>query len=182
MQKQIKLNNISIEYQLRTNSRTRQLRLSVYHDGRVVVSRPVYFSERRVRKMMREKSPWIIDKLNLLKKRSTLSPSGNYSLDKTKAKILIRTRLEYFSSQYGFKYQRLSIRNQKTRWGSCSKQGNLNFNYRLLYLSDKLRDYIIIHELCHLQEFNHSPKFWQLVAEIVPDYEKMRQKLKSLKM
>jgi predicted metal-dependent hydrolase len=88
-------------------------------------------------------------------------------------------RVEHFATVYGFKYNRVSIKNQKTRWGSCSKKGNLNFNYKIFLLSPDMRDYIIVHELCHLKELNHSRKFWTLVEEIVPDYRIARKALKK---
>jgi len=101
----------------------------------------------------------------------------DYLARKEEARTLIGERLEYFNRFYGFKYNRVSVRNQRTRWGSCSRRGNLNFSYRLLNLSERVRDYIIVHELCHLQEFNHSPRFWNLVARILPDYKELRRQL-----
>jgi predicted metal-dependent hydrolase len=87
-------------------------------------------------------------------------------------------RIEYYNQYYGFKYNKINIKNQKTRWGSCSKKGNLNFNYKILFLSAETRDYIVVHELCHLKEFNHSKKFWNLVAETIPNYLQIRKNLK----
>ena len=74
-------------------------------------------------------------------------------------------------------YQRVTIRNQKTRWGSCSSKGNLNFNYRLFYLPEELLDYVVVHELAHRRYMNHSPQFWQEVETYCPDYETCRKKL-----
>jgi len=74
----------------------------------------------------------------------------------------------------------VSIRNQKTRWGSCSRQKNLSFSYRLFLLPPRFCDYVIVHELCHLKEMNHSPKFWALVARTFPDYKKLRREMKAL--
>ncbi len=95
------------------------------------------------------------------------------------AKILAKERLEYFNQFYGFTYNKVFVRNQKTRWGSCSKVGNLNFNYKIALLPENLRDYIIVHELCHLGEFNHSKQFWALVAKTMPDYKKQRGELRK---
>ncbi|NCA94384.1 MAG: M48 family peptidase, partial [Sphingobacteriia bacterium] len=80
----------------------------------------------------------------------------------------------------GFEFKKISIRSQRTRWGSCSQAGNLNFNYKLIYLPDKIIDYVIVHELCHLDEFNHSRRFWFLVSEIIPDYRILRRELKEI--
>ncbi|MDP2944335.1 MAG: M48 family metallopeptidase, partial [bacterium] len=85
----------------------------------------------------------------------------------------------HFNRFYNFKYRRISIRDQKTRWGSCSRTGNLNFSYRVLELTPAAADYIIIHELCHLREFNHCVRFWALVAKTVPDYVRLRRELRG---
>jgi len=106
----------------------------------------------------------------------------NYLNNREKARSFIYKRLEYYSEIYGFKFNRVSIRNQKTRWGSCSKKGNLNFNYRILMLPEYLANYIIVHELCHLKELNHSPKFWNLVAQIMPNYLEIKKELKTLRI
>lgn len=103
----------------------------------------------------------------------------DYLTRKEEARALIIGRLEYFNQFYNFVYKRVSVRQQRTRWGSCSRQGNLNFNYRLLDLSPDISDYIIVHELCHLKEFNHSSRFWSLVAQIIPDYAARRAKLQE---
>ena len=86
-------------------------------------------------------------------------PSLRYLKHKEVARTLVRERLEYFNAFYGYEYKRIAIKNHKSRWGSCSKKGNLNFNYRIALLPSELADYIVVHELCHLGEFNHSPKF-----------------------
>lgn len=121
----------------------------------------------------------IFFKLKKVKKRRVRRNQGQYLKHKKSALDIVKTRLEYFNKFYGYKWGRVVIRNQKTRWGSCSKKGNLNFNYKIALLPPKTADYIIVHELCHLKEFNHSPSFWKLVAETIPDYKIIRHKLKS---
>ena len=74
---------------------------------------------------------------------------------------------------------RIAIRDQKSRWGSCSRKGNLNFNWKLIMAPPPALDYVVIHELCHLHEFNHSPRFWQLVAAQMPEYESWKKWLKQ---
>jgi predicted metal-dependent hydrolase len=88
-------------------------------------------------------------------------------------------RVAYWNAQYGFTYGRIAIRDQKSRWGSCSRQGNLNFNWRLLLAPLSVLDYIVIHELAHLKEGNHSPRFWALVAEKCADYREQRNWLRQ---
>jgi hypothetical protein len=106
----------------------------------------------------------------------------NYLQYKNQARCLVRQRLEYYNQFYNFKYYRVSIKDQRSRWGSCSGLGNLNFNYRLASLPDELADYIIVHELCHLKEMNHSARFWRLVAQTIPDYLGRRRELKKIRI
>lgn len=97
---------------------------------------------------------------------------------KEEARALVMERLKYFNQEYNFEICRIAIRNQRSRWGSCSKKGNLNFNYRVTLLPPEVADYIIVHELCHLGEFNHSKRFWALVAKTIPNYLQIRKKLR----
>lgn len=96
------------------------------------------------------------------------------------ARVLVHQKLTHFNSFYRFEFKRIAIRNQRSRWGSCSKRGNLNFNYKIVFLPDHLADYIIVHELCHLKELNHSPRFWNLVAQTIPDHNQRRKQLREL--
>ena len=75
---------------------------------------------------------------------------------------------------YGFRYQNVRVKNQKTRWGSCSSKGNINLNLRLMMAPEPAIDYVIVHELCHLRVLNHSPAFWTLVESCFPDYRRWR--------
>ncbi|MBX4189612.1 M48 family metallopeptidase [Candidatus Parcubacteria bacterium] len=101
-------------------------------------------------------------------------------LKREEARALVHERLEYFNKIYQFKYQKVFIKNLRSRWGSCSKKGNLNFNYRIIYLPEELIDYLIVHELCHLKEFNHGPKFWALVEQTIQNYKNSRLALRKI--
>lgn len=118
--------------------------------------------------------PFLIFK-KLLKPRLT---RRHYLKHKEDARILAHARLEHFNLHYGFSYNRVSIKDTKGRWGSCSSKKNLNFSYKILFLSPEERDYVIVHELCHLKEMNHGSEFWRLVAETVPDWQKHRASIK----
>lgn len=89
---------------------------------------------------------------------------------KTEAETYIASRCRRLAKKHEFEFNRLSIKDQKTRWGSCSSKKNLNFNIRLMLTPKKVIDYVIIHELCHLKQMNHSARFWNLVESIMPDY------------
>ena len=108
-----------------------------------------------------------------------------YLAHRESARELVTERVEHFSKYYGSKYGitvgKISIRNQRSRWGSCSKNGNLNFNYKLLFLPAEARDYVIVHEICHIKEFNHAAAFWALVEEQVTGWRTLRRELRTLK-
>ncbi len=109
-------------------------------------------------------------------------PSKKYLEYKEKAREIATSRLEYFNQHYKLTYGKVSIRNQKSRWGSCSSKGNLNFNYKIALLPPHLADYVIVHELCHRGQFNHSQKFWDLVGETLSNYEKLVIELKGIRI
>jgi len=115
-------------------------------------------------------------------KTKRLLPKKEFIRQRGRAYDLVLEKLKNFNEIYKFKYRKISIRNQKTRWGSCSKKGNLNFNYKVVYLPNHLADYLVVHELCHLGEMNHSKRFWALVAKTFPDYRTMRRELKNIKV
>ncbi len=96
----------------------------------------------------------------------------HYHGSKARAKKIIQERLKIYNKDYNFTFARISIKDLKSRWGSCSARKNLNFHYKLLFLPIELLDYIVVHELCHLVEMNHSHRFWQLVRRTIPDYKK----------
>jgi hypothetical protein len=100
-----------------------------------------------------------------------------YAKHKESARELVHRKLAEHNAHYALTFGKVTIRNQRTRWGSCSKNGNLNFHYRIALLPEHLADYIIVHELCHLAEFNHSPKFWDLVAQTIPNHKARRKAL-----
>ncbi len=96
-----------------------------------------------------------------------------------KAEEVIHDRLQYFNEFYDFTYYKVTLRNQKTRWGSCSSKGNLNFNWRLIMAPIEVIDYVVVHELCHLKEMNHSHLFWAEVEKAIPDHKKWRKWLRE---
>lgn len=95
------------------------------------------------------------------------------------AKEIFNERTLYYANKIGIEYNKISIKNQKTRWGSCSSKKNLNFNFRLIMAPKEILDYIIIHELCHLIHFNHSKEYWETVEKYMPDYIERKTMLKD---
>lgn len=165
------------------SSRTKSVRLVVHGDGRVTVTAPRFASRRVIEQFVASKSEWIKQKLaNFKKHPPVLVPKlSKAEIVKYKklARVLVEARIKHFNALYNFKFQRIAIRNQKTRWGSCSKKGNLNFNFKIVLLPPGLADYIVVHELCHLGEFNHSKNFWALVAKTVPNFRALRGELRK---
>lgn len=171
------------EVQLRVSSRARHLRITVRPGGAVVITRPRRVSEATAIAFLQSKKSWLLRATSKMKQVappiSAAVRHQEYRARKERAAALVAERLAVLAPRYGFTYRRVVIRNQKTRWGSCSRRGTLSFNYRILDLSPALVDYLIVHELCHLKEMNHSARFWELVAREVPGYRADRRELRS---
>lgn len=184
MQRVIKFSEREIEYELRISKRTKAVRLAVYHDGKFVVTMPKYGSVSAVEKFIIKKANWIIEKIDHAKKNPKIKLTSGTKKDfeghKEKARELVEKRLEHFNKIYKFKWNNISIKNTKTRWGSCGRKGNLNFNYKIALLPPELADYIVVHEMCHLKEFNHSYAFWSLVGVAIPNYLELRKQIKNI--
>jgi predicted metal-dependent hydrolase len=174
---------MSIDYTIKRSRRARRMSITVHHSGEVVVTLPLLATPFAAYTFVKRKHDWIQKMQSTLKKRFEGKTVINqtrkdYLANKKRALEFIKERLEYYNKFYNYKYGRITIRNQKSRWGSCSSKGNLNFNYALVHLPQELADYIVVHELCHLKEMNHSKRFWDLVARAIPDYKQRRATLK----
>lgn len=183
MEKKIDIKDLNIMYTLRKSTRARRMRLAVYCDGSIVVTAPSDLREGSAEKFLRGKAEWLFGKLRFFQQfeGSALSrlSDEDYKRYKKSAHAFAVSRVEHFNRIYGFRYNGINIKNQKTRWGSCSRKGNLNFNYKIVLLPKKVADYVIVHELCHLREFNHSKKFWNLVGKAIPEYSGIRNELRK---
>ncbi len=152
-------------------------------DCSVIVRAPYRAKRAEIDEFLAEKSDWI--EKNLLKMRKRLDAlDDTEKLTRSEVRKLaeealayIPPRVLYFARIMGVRYGIVTIRNQKTRWGSCSTKGNLNFNCLLMLLPEEVRDYVIIHELCHIIEPNHSRAFWDQVGRYCPDYKEMKKYL-----
>jgi predicted metal-dependent hydrolase len=197
MNRQIKLHDQQITYTLRISKRARSARLTVYRDGSLVVTAPTSFRLEAIEKFMVQKSKWILDKIEYFKKREKKrldvlgkmpaseiphfkNTKAEYKECKPEAQKLAESKVQQFNAFYNFNIGTIAIKNQKTRWGSCSRHGNLNFNYKIALLPQRLSDYIVVHEICHIGQFNHSRNFWNLVAQTIPDYMQRRKELRIL--
>lgn len=181
MKREIELEGKKVFYTVKPSRRGRYLRMTIEVDGTVVVTIPHSSFERFVEKFLRQKSKWILKHLEQVKKIGdrTVIKHSKKDYEKNKAGVLqmVEERIEFFNLFYKLQYNHISIRNQMSLWGSCTRTGNLQFNYKLLYLPKRSFDYVIVHELCHLKEHNHSDRFWKLVARMIPDYKEIRKSL-----
>lgn len=185
IKKKITLKNERIEYTVRKHRQAKRLKLAISCDGNCVVTLPWRMGFVSADEFIRKNAEWVLEKMKAMKKigRNSLfarHDNEEYLKLKEHAREMVTSRLEKYAEFYGFQYNGVAIRNQKTRWGSCSSRGNLNFNYKILLLPQRHADYIIVHELCHLKEFNHGKRFWNLVAEAIPEYERIVKQLKVL--
>ncbi|HMB66182.1 MAG TPA: M48 family metallopeptidase [Patescibacteria group bacterium] len=171
-----------IFYRIRKSKKARQIKVAVYNTGEVVLTVPFFMGVKRGEKFLADKKDWLYNKVP--EQKDIVPPARarrEYLGHKEAARKLVWRKLEYFNSFYGFPVHRVSIRDQRTRWGSCSSKGNLNFSYKLIKLPEHLCDYVIVHELCHLREMNHSVDFWRLVEKVIPDHTERRKELRNWK-
>ena len=182
IKRQLVINNNTLDYIVKTSQRAKRLSLTIYPDGHLDITVPMgYARSGQIERFLKTKIEWIMKQRQRVAGRQPLvkNTRANYLKYKEQARSLIKDRLLHYNILYKFKVKGFSIRNQQTRWGSCSGKSRLNFNYRLVLLPTDLVDYVIVHELCHLQEMNHSPKFWQLVEQTIPDHKLRRRRLKQ---
>ena len=175
---------------IRSNRKT--LAIQINPDLSVTVRAPMYAPQSDIERILREKEGWIqkhIEKIREQeeKKKETQGESveseylTNEEIKKLADKALqyIPKRVSYYAKQIGVTYGKITIRNQKTRWGSCSSKGNLNFNCLLMLTPPEVIDYVVVHELCHRKEMNHSVAFWAEVEKVLPDYKEQVKWLKE---
>lgn len=159
--------------------------LEITPKGEVLVRAPNRLPEREIQRFVTEKADWISKHLeNVQKNLVEAEPQPLLTMEEVRkladeALEVIPQRVAYFAPMVGVTVGRITIRNQKTKWGSCSSKGNLNFNCLLMLAPREVLDYVVVHELCHRLEMNHSPRFWAEVERVLPDYRASKQWLKE---
>lgn len=139
----------------------------------------------KAEQFIEERRDWILKNQKALKEKQDQKMVITQEMRKAgveKAMEIFPKRVEYYARLMGISYGRITIREQKTRWGSCSGRGNLNFNWKLTLMPPEILDYVVVHELAHRKEMNHSKDFWKIVEQVLPDYQKRRKRLKELAM
>lgn len=168
-------------------SSRRTLSLQVKNDGQVIVRAPKHVTLQEIAAFVRKNSAWLhkhLEKVRKEKELNAASPVQPLTMEDIQkladeALRVIPVRVAHFAPLVGVTYGRITVRNQRTRWGSCSSKGNLNFNCLLMLAPPGILDYVVVHELCHRKEMNHSPKFWAEVAKVMPDYKERQKWLRT---
>ncbi len=171
----------SFEYEIVRSGR-RTVSLQVTRDGRVEVRCPLRMPLRQVRAFVEEHREWVSEHLTRARERMEERPmftEAEIRQYRKEARRVLTEKAGRWAARMGVTYGRIAIRQQATRWGSCSAKGNLNFNWVLALLPEELQDYVVVHELAHRREMNHSPRFWRIVEEQIPDYAVCRKRLKE---
>lgn len=160
---------------IRSNRRT--MSISVRSDGEIVVRVPYFTGDREIRDFTEMNRTWIEKQLRkayaMEEQKAQTQTLSEAELKKlaAEAKKDFPPRVAHYAKVIGVSYGRITIRNQKSKWGSCSSKGNLNFNCLLMLAPESIRNYVVVHELCHRKQMNHSPAFWAEVRRAMPDYE-----------
>ena len=182
MVKKITINSTDYEYQVVRRRGYRGVKIAVFNTLDIKVTAPRIIPDALIHAHVVSNINWIESKLSYYKNKGVVAKSPKLHKAeilklKDQTSSIIAPKLIHYKNLLGVSYRSISIRNQKTRWGSCSRQGRLNFNCRLCLLPDELIDYVVVHELCHLRELNHSVRFWNLVASILPNHKILRSNL-----
>ena len=168
-------------------SSRRTVSLQVKNDGQVIVRAPKHVTLQEIAAFVRKNSAWLhkhLEKVRKEKELNAASPVQPLTMEDIQkladeALRVIPDRVAHFAPLVGVTYGRITVRNQRTRWGSCSSKGNLNFNCLLMLAPPGILDYVVVHELCHRKVMNHSPKFWAEVAKVMPDYKERQKWLRT---
>ena len=148
----------------------------------LVVKAPFGTPTRKIESLVLSHKDWIEKSIKKQSERNAKYDSltdENIAQLRKSAKAIIPRKVEYFAKIMGLKYGRITITSAKTRFGSCTSKGNLSFSYRLMLYPEEAIDYVVVHELAHLVEMNHSPRFYKVVESILPDYKKRKKLLKK---
>ena len=179
-----RVKKMRVEYTIIRSSR-RTMSIEIKPDGQMLVRIPRRVSDAEAKRFVESKADWIKKTLIKIEERMEANPPAEKFTEtemkilKKRAKKEIPILVDYYAPLIGVDYGRISIRAQKTLWGSCTAEGNLNINCLLILLPERVMRYVVVHELCHRKEMNHSNRFWAEVGKILPDYRALRKQLKE---
>lgn len=169
-----------IAVRFKVSRRAKRINIRVLPGGQVVATRPVWATESAALRFLASKREWVAKAVAKMRRKKTLVGAKGMKNNLAVAKNFVVGKVAEVNQAYGFPVGKIRIKNQASRWGSCSAKGNLNFNYRVAFLPDHLAEYVVAHELCHIKELNHSRAFWDLVALAVPDHRARRKELRNI--
>ena len=154
--------------------------------NKLIIRAPMQASNEEINSFMLKNKAWIEKHLaKAAAQQQAVASVKKLAIDEIrkladKALETIPERVKHYAPLVGVTYGRITIRNQRSKWGSCSSKGNLNFNCLLMLTPPEVIDSVVVHELCHRKEMNHSPRFWAVVEKELPDYRERREKLKKM--
>lgn len=167
---------------IRKTRRAKRLSVTVGLDGAVAIAAPIRTSDRAIRSFLEEHAEWIAKALIQMEQKDVIRlprTEREYLINKPAARNMLRKMLKQFAPLVGVTFGAVRVKNMRRTWGSCATGGDLNFNYKLVYLPQSLAEYVVVHELCHRLEFNHSKAFWDHVARVLPDWKARRKEIKK---
>ena len=174
---QIEMSEIKYEFK-KSKKAKRRMMINVFPDGRVLITIPARLPQKIAKPFVDRKLPWIRKRLEFYKTAKIFDWKNYEPISHDQALKFVTDKIEKFNAHYQVQFDSVKVREYKRMWGACVARKNLVFNAKITGLPQEQADYIVVHELCHLKEFNHSKTFWKLVAETIPDYKRIKRDLK----
>lgn len=181
MQSYIEIEDLKVPVVLQRQKR-KTLVITITQDEKLLIKAPFRMPEKQIKCFIDHKQDWIYKNIKHVlesNKNKTAKSEEDIKELKKQAREILTKRTEYYKEILKVDYERICIGNQKTIWGSCSSRKTISYNCHLVLMPERIIDYVVVHELCHLVEMNHSSDFWQKVSEVLPDYKNRRKWLKE---
>ena len=178
----VAIKDLEVSVVMVRSARARRLSITVKPFKPVRVTVPRRVSQREAREFLHSQVSWLrtaVAQVQQAEQAQRVTMAELVPIDRNRARAALITRLGELAAEHGFSYQRVSVRNQKTRWGSCSSEGSISLNVNLVRLAQELQDYVLLHELVHTRIANHSPRFWAELDKYVGDAKALRRQLKA---
>lgn len=158
------------------------LAITITQEGKLLVKAPFSMADKEIERFLKQKCYWIYKQAKRAQEEASnkiLRSEQEIKYLREQARKVLTEKTDYYKTLLGVDYQRIRIGDQKTRWGSCSSRGTISYNWHLILMPEQIMDYVVVHELCHLIEMNHSKKFWEKIEKLFPDYRNRRRWLKE---
>ena len=181
MQPYLVIEDLNISVILKREKR-KTLAITITPEGSLLIKAPFQMKEKEIERFIGQKRYWIYKQAKRVieeNKHRVCRSEEEINELREQAREVLTQKTDYYKQILKVDYQRIRIGNQKTRWGSCSSRGTISYNWHLILMPERIMDYVVVHELCHLLEMNHSAAFWKKVSEILPDYQSRRKWLKE---